>query len=852
MTALIGRSTELSELDQLLRDHRLVTLTGMGGVGKTSLALEAARRSAESTADGTWLVELAGQPETSTAAQLAEVVAETLGIREDQFAPLGDPIATVAEALRPKRSRLLLDNCEHLVGAASALAEALLRAAPDLSILATSQEPLGIAGEQQVPVSPLRPHDAVELFTARARGAVPGFTVTDAATLAAICERLDGIPLALELAANRIRVLGLDELAQRLADRFGLLTSGRRDAPARQRTLRAMLDWSWELLTAAERIVLRRLAVHADGCTLAAAEATCAAEGVRPDEVLDLLARLVDRSLVNVSYGGDGPRYRLLESVAAYCVERSRAADDHAAARRAHAHYYIGLAERVDPLLRGPEQERALRTLDGESANIRVAFDTAIEAAEQPGPSAAGSSLVDASPGTEQPGSAAASPSQAGAAPAAERHAGGTGRDGATATEQHAVSSGHDGAAAEPVSALRLVNAMSWYWFLRGRLAEPKRMLASVLAQPDPGGPRYAQAAVSRFAIRLFAGDTDVVDPEFTADVERMLDRVTDPGQRARAQWFLSLALAYFGDWNMCERLLGQATAAFESLDDCWGHAAVTYSWAEFRYDRGELAAARQLGLRGLDLFVEAGDSWGRTQVETLLGRLAEVDGDYVQAAERHRAALVLAERLGLWSAVSIGNSELGRIALLTDDLAQAERHHEQARRIAIEHADAPGREYAEIGLALGARRQGALDDAESYLRRWLDWNRELETDYGLALLLAELGFIAELRGDADAALEWQRDGLTAARQTGNPRAVALALEGLAGARSVGGQPEVAARLLGAAAALRESLAAPLPSAERRDVDRVTERLREALGDSRFKELLAEGAVLDVDGVEAG
>ena len=250
----------------------------------------------------------------------------------------------LVDALRARRLLLVLDNCEHVIEQAAELAGRLLRGCPGLRILATSREPLGLPGEVVWAVPPLdvpgradtdvaglTRSPAVRLFVARAAAAAPGFALTAniAPAVAVLCRRLDGIPLALELAATQVRALGVDELAARLDDRFRLLATGRRDAPARQQTLTAMIDWSWDLLTEPERVVLRRLAVHADGCALEAAEEVCAGPGaVDPADVAGLLSRLVDRSLVAVAHGPDGPRYRLLESVAAYCGDRLAAAGE--------------------------------------------------------------------------------------------------------------------------------------------------------------------------------------------------------------------------------------------------------------------------------------------------------------------------------------------------------------------------------------------------------------------------------------------------------------------------------------------------------------------------------------------
>ncbi|MFD7446135.1 BTAD domain-containing putative transcriptional regulator [Streptomyces sp. NPDC059909] len=822
VTDLIGRSESVSEVRGMLESGRLVTLTGPGGVGKTRLAVEIATRLAGTFADGAWLVELAtqahpGEPGPADSVDaLAEVVAATLGIRDDTSPgplPAGRPhtlIDRLVGALRGKQLLLVLDNCEHVVEPASRLAAALLRGAPGVRILATSQEPLDIAGERLWSVPPLdlpgaeaapsvlRRSSAVQLFEARAAAASPGFAITDenAAAVASICRRLDGIPLALELASTRVRVLGVRELAERLDDRFRLLTGGHRGAPARQQTLRAMIDWSWELLTAAEQIVLRRLAVHSDGCTLEAAETLCAGDGVKPSEVVDLLARLVDRSLVLVAHDADGPRYRLLESVAAYCLERLRASD-HEQVRRAHDRYYVAFAEGADAFLRGADQQRWLRRLDVETANIRSALDGAAADGDAP-------------------------------------------------------------------LARRLVRAMSWYWFLRGRLTEAKRSLAMALAVPDappdalpdtppdaspdrPGagapGACVEPVVAWRAGMSMLSGDE--ADPAWEgAAVRKLYEDVGDPHERARAGWFLGFAMTKFGDMAVGEDLTDRVLADFRALGDRWGIAAVLSTRGMQRYVCGDLTLSRRDGEESLALFREVGDRWGQLQAMAVLGRLAEIAGDYVAADRWHRDGLRVAEDLGLWTEASVRWSELGRIALLTGDHARAEEFHERGRRLAVEQGDKPAEEFAEVGLALGARRQGRLDEAEAYLRGWLEWNRQFDAEYGAALILAELGFVAELRGDAQGALALHEDGLAAAGDTGDPRAIALALEGLAGAHALAGRPERAARLLGAAAAARSSVGAPLPAAERGDVDRVTAAAREALGDDGFEAAFGAGAEL--------
>ena len=298
--------------------------------------------------------------------------------------------------LRARRLLLVLDNCEHLIEACAALVDRLLAACPDLRILATSRESLQVAGEHQVRVAPLAVPDpaaaideiarspAVECFVARAQGVDASFRLTpdNAATIGAVCRRLDGIPLALALAAARARVLTVGEILARLEDCFRLLTGGSRATPARQQTLKATLDWSYALLTPAERAVLRRLAVFAGGATLDAAEAVCADDDVGADAVLDALTRLIDKSLLGVEQAGETVRYRLLEPVRQYGVRHLDAACEHGPARARHAACYLALAERASPALYGPEQAPWLARLEHEHDNLRAALRWARERGE--------------------------------------------------------------------------------------------------------------------------------------------------------------------------------------------------------------------------------------------------------------------------------------------------------------------------------------------------------------------------------------------------------------------------------------------------------------------------------------
>ncbi|MEV6947611.1 BTAD domain-containing putative transcriptional regulator [Streptomyces sp. NPDC051172] len=797
LTPLIGRDEALVHLSELLCAARLVTLSGPGGVGKTRLAVAAADAvhcggAAEGLPDGTWFVEFSGVRD-GTAAELAQIVTAALGISD--HAPSAMPVSGtgarspahhLAAVLRDRRALLVLDNCEHVVDAAAELASLLLRTAPGLRVLATSQEPLGLPGEEVFAVEPLPTDDAVRLFTQRAAAAAPGFSLApdacDAAERAAvteICHRLDGIPLALELAATRVRALGVHELAARLGDRFQLLNSGRRGAPERQQTLRAVIDWSWELLSAPERIVLRRLAAFSDGCDLQAAEAVCAGDGVTGTEVPDLVIRLVDRSLVAVVAGPTGPRYRLLESVAAYATERLHEMEDIAAVRDRHLSHYLALAERAEPELRGAGQRSWLTRLDAESGNLRVALDEALRRA----------------------------------------------------------------VAGTPAQAARLAVSLAWWWLVRGRLTQARRSLRAVLDASTAANAEsdHAELAVLHAAFALLTGD------HATATTIPDGDAVPDPVRRARSLWLCAYGLFSAGAAAESGELNDRALTLFTSAGDQWGTAAALGLRATLALIRGDLDGLGRDGRCSAALFREVGDRWGELQTVSPLAALAEIKGEYEHAADRQYEGLRMARELGLAAEVSARLSGLGRLALLAHDWDRARDLHEQARRSAAEQGYKYGEIHAEMGLALGARRSGDLDAAEVHLRHLRDGYADVSSLAGDHLVLAELGFVAELRGDADRAEAHHLRGLEVARTLGEPRAFALSLEGLAGAAALLGTGPAAccaALLLGAADAARRSVGAPLPTAERTDVDRITHAAGTTLGDAAFTKTFAHGTRL--------
>ena len=793
LTSFVGRDRERSALRELLASRRLVTLTGPGGVGKTSLAVEVA--AADGAAGGTWFVGLAG---VADAAALAPAVADAVG------APSG-PGTAQDRALRHLRRRealVVLDNCEHLVAACAELAGRLLAACPGLRLLATSREPLGVAGEAQFPLAPLPAppvdvtaaelagSDAVRLFVDRARDADPGFVLDEMTgpAVAQLCRRLDGLPLALELAAARVKTLPVEEIAARLDDRFRLLTSGPRTADARQRTLRATVDWSHQLLTDAERVLFRRLSVFPAGWSLAAAEEVCA--GPRPDgsddtDVLDLHARLVDRSLV---VPRRGPGFGMLETLRQYAGERLDEAGERERVEAAHAASVTRLATEAEARLRGAGQDRALALLRAERDNLRAALAW--------------------------------------------------GR-------------------AHPTSelGLRLAAALGWFWYFTSAQEGVPELEAMLAAAPSASPPARARA-LQALAVAARPGSCIVhPDPRCAAAARASLDLFAETGATTAAAYSTAL-LAVEGiagaDPGGSLAMLDEAEAEFDRVGDAWGRALVLFVRMELRFLTGDADSATGHGRQALDLFRALEDHWGVSAVQYHHGLALHRAGRLQAALAVHEAALAQG-RLGLTNTVPYALADMGHIALQLGDLDRAAQHLAEARVVARE-LGAEGSAAASLGEGHLAREHGDLRAAAGHYAAALCLLGAQATPEWEAAARNGVGFVAGLVGDLDVAEAHHRAAWQAASRSpaAGARAGATALEGLACVAVARGDATLAANLLGTAARWRQWRHQPALRTERHDIERATAVARDLLGEPAYAEAYARGlapapdAVLDL------
>jgi predicted ATPase/DNA-binding SARP family transcriptional activator len=690
-TSFVGRAREIAEVTQLLSSTRLLTLIGPGGVGKTRLALEIGCGVNDVYSEGVWLIEFGALADPDL---IPHAIAATLGVR---ISPDRLPIDTLERALAQRQLLLVFDNCEHLIESCAIVANALLRAAPDLSILATSREPLRVPGEVTWPVPSLSlpaadtasadaatvNSDAVTLFVSRAQEVRPGFEASegDIRDLVHLCHRLDGLPLAIELAAALVSVLSVREIADRLDDRFALLGGGSRFVPTRQQTLRAALEWSYELLEDVERVLFSRLSIFSGSFSLAAAEAVCAGDGIERRDVLFVVRNLVDKSLVVAEHHAAQTRYRMLETIREYARDHLNVGDAGNSIRKRHAAHFLDFAEEAGPRLRGNKQREWLIRLELDHDNFRTAL------------------------GWSQ----------------------------ATNGDQ----------------ALRLASALSWFWLLSSRLSEGRDWLKKTLATAEIDHLNRARVkALTDLGVIAQAQDDTA---EGRADLEASVAHWRELGDReqlAYALAWLSWSTLFDGDLAGARARAAESLDIATSLQEQWTVALATQALGFIACETGDLAEARAHGNESHRIYRELGDRWGAGGALADLARISYLEGDF-QAAQSEAEACLANQTVAAdkWQMVQT-TGLLTEIARANGDVATARAYGQRSLAMAEQLGQLGIIGWSHRSLGYIETSVGDFEAARSHFETGLDVFRERGYKLGIACCIAGLAGLAVAQGD--------------------------------------------------------------------------------------------------------
>ncbi|MEO8739917.1 MAG: tetratricopeptide repeat protein [Casimicrobiaceae bacterium] len=833
LTSFIGREKEMLEVKQTLGRTRLLTITGSGGCGKTRLALHVAVELLEAHSDGVWLVELAALADPELVPQ---AVAAVFGLSEEAARPLSE---TLTDYLKSKQLLLVLDNAEHLLAACAQFADTVLRRCPEVKMLVSSREGLGVMGEVSYRVPSLAMPDpkrdtsrasvsryeSVRLFTERAQFHAPQFAVTEqnAAALASICARLDGIPLAIELAAARARSMSVEEVNKRLDQTFRLLTGGSRTALPRQQTLRALIDWSYDLLNTTEQALLWRIAVFAGGWTLDAAERVCADEAIENSSVLDLLTSLVDKSLLLTEERCGVTRYRLLETVRQYARDRLLESGESRRWRNRHLEYFVSLAESAEPHLTGPEQQSWLDQLEREHENLRAAL--------------AWCSDEDADIG----------------------------------------------------SGLRLGAAMYQFWFVRGHYAEGRSWLSALLAQPTTDDDRHVRCKALNAAGGLARGQGDYAAASALFNESLAMEReLGDLSGVALTLNRMGLLAFDRGDYRSSAELHEQSLAIWREIEDMRGVAGSlnnlgmvasaqgNYATARALYEesltikqglgdrqnvaislnslgniachQSDFQAARVMYEKSLSIRHELGDREGIATSLNNLGIVATNQGDYARARSLFEESLAIREELGAQPGVASSLNNLGDVACEQGDYANACVLYERSLTIKRQLGDRHGIAMSLDNLGTAVRAQGDNRSARELFEQSLALRRDLGERWGVAVSLNHLGDVAGDEGDFTAGQAMHEESLAIQRELGDRRGIAMALEGLAHVALGKAEPRRASCIWATAQRLREEVGAPLLPSERSRYQSRLAAARLAIGDQgAFDAAWLEGRAMTIE-----
>jgi len=796
LTRFIGREREIAEVKRLLKQHRLVTLTGVGGTGKTRLSLQVAREMQDGFADGVWVVELSTIFEKD---QVIRAVAAVLDVREKINQPL---MESIVEFLKPRELLIIMDNCEHLISTCAGFAGTLLSACPEIRIMVTSREALGIQGEISYHVPSMNLPDleslpeadeawqveSMQLFMDRAASVKPDFDPNQQDTLAVarICTRLDGIPLAIELAAVRVRALPVEEIANRLSDRFRLLTGGIRTAMPRQQTLQALIDWSFDLLTEQEKLLLQRMSVFSGGATLDAVESICSGGGLNEVDILDLITRLVDKSLVTFEIMNGSARYDMLETIRQYARAKLIQSGEIEFLRRKHLEYYTGYTEKIAPELWRGEQVRWMDRLEQEHDNLRVALEWSLCGE-------CGSDLL--------------------------------------------------------IPGMRIAGAVSLFWLVRGHWSEAWTWMRRLLENTETLGlhdPVKTRLLYSAGFIVESLGDIHKSKELFELAV---LEARAQQDTSGHAYALLGLGEIAINEHSVeeAERHIEQSLLIFKSLNDKVG-MLLAYA------DKGKIAAdsqgydkAREFFNENLKICRELGHQLGVAGTLLALGQIETHFGD------KNKGRKLVEESLSIYrvskdkSGIAGALSAIGLSELYAENMESSREHYEQALRIARELRSGPSIGTALIALGEIARSQSDYTAARDYYEEALHLNEHLG-QLGIVNIVAHnLGYVAKQQGDPDKALEYFRKSLFMSIENDQPRFLFFCLAGIASVLVDRGEHRNAAKLFAFAEKFRRENHYRLDPVDKWEVDRSIKKLDQELDRKEIESNRASGEKLSMD-----
>ncbi|HEX6287967.1 MAG TPA: tetratricopeptide repeat protein [Herpetosiphonaceae bacterium] len=803
LTPLIGREREVAAVRiLLLRDSvRLVTLSGAPGIGKTRLGIQVASELLGAFGDGVFFVALAT---IFDPALVAATIAQTLNIREDGKGSSWD---VLRDALRNKHMLLVLDNFEQVLSAAPPLVE-LLVSCPRLKLLITSRAVLHLSGEHEFivpplalpdpgrlpPVAALARYAAVDLFVQRTQALRPDFTLTEAnaPAVAEICVRLDGLPLAIELAAARSKLFAPQALLTRLTSRLKLLTGGAHDLPARQQTLRSTIDWSYDLLDESEQALFRQLGIFVGGCTLDAVGAICGSQrldraqgghlldppsSLLSSQVLDRLTSLVDRSLLRQAEGVAGePRFFMLETSREYALDRLAAHGETDDLRQQHARFFLALAEHVELRLHGSDQVLLLDRLEQDHDNMRTALVWLLES----------------------------------------RHM---------------------------EAGLRLAGALGRFWSVRGYVTEGRGWLEKLLAETSEQTLVRAKALHWAGVLASRQVDYAAAQTHYARSLALYRQHCNRQGIAAVLTGLGELAHGQ-GDYRAARQCFEESLALCRELDDTWGVTRALSGLGAISRDTGDNVTARALFEESLALCRALDDTWGIARLLYRLGSAAYYLGDHALEYACYQESLGIWQALGDKSGMAASLHNLGRVALNEGDYVAGHARLTESLALYQELGDKKGIAVALTNLGELARSLGNDAQAAAYYEEGLALYREMADKWRIAISLHNLGHVAHHQDDHRRAATLFHESLAVYRTLENRVGIAMCLAGLAGVAGTRGQPERAARLFGAAEEMLNASGESMYISDRIEYERNKATIRDQLGSVIFESLCSQGRTM--------